>query len=173
MFAALSIWIKLAILAAILSSVAGGYWYIKHTGVVEGRAEVQATFDAYKAAVVVANNKAEAQRTIENKAIKDKSDLAIAQSKKDNENEITKIRAYYATNLANQLRVSRSICNSSVSPVPAKGDSTSGGDATLAGTVALPDAISRNLQDLAKQCDEQSAGYRTLQNFIKSQGMAP
>lgn len=42
------IWIRLGAAAAVLAALYGGYQYIQHTGVVQGRAEVQKKFDAYK-----------------------------------------------------------------------------------------------------------------------------
>lgn len=41
-------WLRLAGIAGLLAGLYGGYQYVQHTGVVQGRAEVQKKFDAYK-----------------------------------------------------------------------------------------------------------------------------
>lgn len=42
------IWLRVAGIAGLLLAIYGGYVYIHHGGVVEGRAEVQAVFDKFK-----------------------------------------------------------------------------------------------------------------------------
>lgn len=41
-------WLRVAGVAGLLAALYGGYQYIQHTGVVQGRAEVQKKFDDYK-----------------------------------------------------------------------------------------------------------------------------
>ena len=42
------LWLRVAGVAGLLAALYGGYQYIHHGGVVQGRAEVQAKFDSYK-----------------------------------------------------------------------------------------------------------------------------
>lgn len=169
MFSAIGLYAKLALIGAILAALAGGYWWIHHTGVVSGREEVQTKWDADKNRIKIAEEKAIADRLRANELKQAQYEADKLKLKKGYANEIAQIRADSAT--AGRLRLPASVCDGFASGGDSKG--TSGSSAAIAGTVLLPASISRNIQDLARQADEIVAGCRVAQEFIKSQGMAP
>lgn len=161
--------IKGLIALAIMGALSAVYFGIRHQGVVAGRAEVQADWDADKNRIEIAQEKAVADRIRENELEKVKFEADKVKLKKGNADEIAQIRAYYAS--AGRLRIPATVCPGSTGG--SKTESTSGSGTTTPGTILLPEAIGRNLQDLARQADEMVAGCRTAQDFIKSQDMAP
>ena len=64
-------WWKLAAAAMLLLVLAGGVWKVKHSGIVQGRAEVQAKWDAEKTALVelahrTRDNQTQANQKVDN-----------------------------------------------------------------------------------------------------------
>lgn len=73
-------WWKLAAAGMVLVALAGGVWKLRYGGIVAGRAEVQAAWDAEKLSLVSLARRLEA-------------DKQIANQKVDNEYQTTKTRA--------------------------------------------------------------------------------
>ncbi len=166
----LSIYAKIAAVLAIITILTAAYFGIKHKGVVQGKAEVQALWDADKDARKISDNKAIADRLRANELRATQYANEKSQMKKGYENEIAKIRAVAGS--APRLYLPAEICNQRPAG-SGETDSASGGSSAPAGTVALPAALASSLFALMQEADEIVAGCRVAQDFIKSQGMAP
>jgi len=154
----------LAVAALVLGLFAGVYW----KGYTHGRDNVRAEWQEEKDARVVAENKATAKRIAENAAIATKNNFDKIKLKKGYENEIAKLRADGA--ITPILRLSAADCGFAGT---SQGDRASGGNADVAGSRVLSPQTARGLFELADQADEYMASCRTLQEFVKEQGMAP
>ncbi len=164
-----SIYAKIAAALALLAALAGIYWKIHHDGVVSGRAEIQAKWDASENARKVAEDKAIADRLKQNELRTAQVEADKQKLKKGYADELAKIRA--AGIATGSLRIAASVCGGS--STIGKTESTSGSAADIAATIALPDAITANLFSLMQEADTVTAGCRVLQDFVKSQDMAP
>lgn len=144
-------WMRVAGGAGLLAALYGGYQYIHHGGVVQGRAEVQTKFDKYKENIndQVQKAKADAAKT------KLEQDAKFAKSQTDYAADRAKLVA-----ILNGLRKSQAVpgdgglpvAGSGVSPMPAQTGNTSGTApaieiaAGIRGTAFYANAMSDTLQ---------------------------
>lgn len=84
--------------------------------------------------------------------------------------ELDQVRAHYDTAVG--LRVNASICRPDDAAAAAQAPSAGKPDAPATGTVALPEAVARNLLDLARRADEVTAQGRALQDWARQNGFA-
>ncbi len=164
-----SIYAKIAAALALLAALAGIYWKIHHDGVVSGRAEVQADWDADKNSRKVAEEKAIADRLRANELRVKQNEDEKAKLKESYANEISTLRAARAKPVS--LRVHTDNCQRSADSSKTNSASTSVPD--TAGTGLLSSSDSETILSLMDQADEIVAGCRVAQDFLKSQGMAP
>ncbi|WP_422972981.1 hypothetical protein [Undibacterium sp. TC9W] len=158
---------RLVAIAALLAGLWAGVGYIHHKGVTEGKAEVQQKWDADKLARSQAETAATLSRVKNNERIAEQQALDNEKIKKGHDDEIASIRVANANPV--RLRISDSICRGFASAT--KAQSAGSGDAALAGTLALPEALERNLQDLIQEADTIVASCRAAQSFIRTNGM--
>lgn len=158
-------------IAAILLSVGllgGVYWKVHHGGVVQGRAEIQAKWDADKNARKVAEEKAIADRLRANELKVAQFEMDKQKLKKGYTNEIATLRAARAKPV--QLRVHTDNCGSASG---SKANRTGASDTTTAGTGVLSSADSEAILVLMDKADEIVAGCRVAQQFLVDNGLAP
>ncbi len=166
-----SIYAKIAAALALIAALAGIYWKIHHDGVVSGRAEIQADWDADKNSRKIAEEKAIADRLRAN-------ELRV----KQNEDEKAKLKEYYETKLAklsadsvaaraSGLRVPAAVLCSGFANRP----ETAGPGITNdpRATIELPPATQRRLFDIADEANKCSEQLSALQRWVFENGMAP
>ena len=158
---------RLVAIAALLAGLFAGIGYIHHKGVTEGKAEVQQKWDADKLARSQAETAATLSRVKNNERIAEQQALDNAKIKKGHDDEIAAIRAANASPY--RLRIPDSVCRGFASATPAQSPGV--GNAPFAGTLALPEALERNLQDLIQEADTIVASCRAAQSFIRNNGM--
>ena len=156
-------WLYGAMLICMLAGA--GMLYQRSLGAAQGRAAVQALWDADKEARAAAETMAVAQRAAENLAqAKQQAATALAITKAYNE-EINDVRA----RLANAGRMRKpAFCESAGPAAPA---SVSGAEGSAADDPAgglLPDAVARDIQALILQTEEVAATGRACQAFVLS-----
>ena len=155
----------LAALLVVIATATGLYW--------------KGHVDGFHARDVIAVNDENRRKVAEDKAIADRLRANELRAKKEAadkakivkgyENELAQARATHAAAVG--LRVDASVCRG----FAGSGESKSASDrnADTPATIALPESIGRNLQDLARQADEVIATCRALQEWVKSQDLAP
>ncbi|MFZ6734757.1 hypothetical protein ACO0LG_22730 [Undibacterium sp. Ji42W] len=161
------IYARLIVLAALLAGLWAGVGYIHHQGLVEGKKEVQQEWDADKLAKSQAETAATLSRVKNNERIAEQQALDNAKIKKGHDDEMAAVRAANASPY--RLRVSDSICRGFASATNTQSPGV--GNAPATGTLALPEALERNLQDLIQEADTMLASCRAAQSFIRSNGM--
>lgn len=173
---------KLIAIALLLAAVASAaMWYrssLIEDGRVEGRAEVQEKWDKETKARKAAEDAALVKRVADN--IKEKADQEKLKAK-EKENHETAI-AVLTQNLAaakrdiaarGGLRIPRPAGGCEGPAASTEAGSTAGSDSATAGTVALPDEITRNLLDLVDEADKVTEQARTCKAFVEDNGMSP
>ncbi len=158
----MSIWAKLLLLVALVVALIGVMWDLQHRGLVQGRAEVQAKWNQEKRELAEAEKAALLSRIKNNERIAEQQALDNEKIKKGHKDEIAAISAANAHRTG--LRVPASICGGSAAA--AQTSSAPGSDATATGTIALPPAIDRDLQDLMEEADQVVASCRSTQQFV-------
>ena len=160
-------WLYGAVLLCVLAGA--GMLYQRILGNAQGRAEVQALWDADKRTQAATEKKAVAQRAAENLAqAKQQAATALAITKAYDE-EINDVRARLA---AERMR-KPAFCASAGPAAPAGGSGADGGAATDPAGGLLPDAVARDIQALILQTEEVAATGRACQSFVRENGMAP
>ena len=158
-------------IAAIVVLVAlTGAWYgVKRHYVKQGRAEVQAVFDKYKAGLVLAENKAIIDRVDESKKLAEKQRIDNLKITKVKDDELAKVRADLAS--SERLRRGKAIC---ARPATATNtESTSISDATDTGGGAFREDVERDIRALILQTEEVAATARACQAFVIENGLTP
>jgi len=163
------IYVKLIAAGALLAALAAGAWYFHHSGYETGAAAVKADWDKAKAAQAIADNTAILAQVKNNERLAAHQDAINQQLKDDHAKEIAQIRTRVAADSTYRLRLPASVCSGFAKGAEAQ--STSGSDTATAGTVALPDEVTRNLRDLMVEADTVTAGCRAAQKFIIENGM--
>ena len=161
-------WLYGAVLACVLAGA--GMLYQRAQGVAQGRAAVQALWDADKKNRAAAETKAVAQRAAEN-LVQARQQAATALAiTKAYDDEINDIRARLAA--AERMR-KPAFCAGAGPAAPAGGSGADGGAATDPAGGLLPDAVARDIQALILQTEEVAATGRACQSFVRENGMAP
>lgn len=160
-------WLYGAVLVCVLAGA--GMLYQRMLGNAQGRAAVQAQWDADKQFRAAAETKVVAQRAAENLVqAKQQAATALAITKAYDE-EINDVRARLA---AERMR-KPAFCASAGPAAPAGGSGADGGAATDPAGWLLPDAVARDIQTLILQTEEVAATGRACQSFVRENGMAP
>lgn len=154
---------------ALAAALVAGYFAWHHHVLGQGRAEMKAEWAADNALRTKAENAAILHRLNSNDRIREQQEIDLKKMKKENADEIAKIRAAYATD--GRLRIPATVCSGFAASTEA--GRASGGNAASAGTVALPAQTERDLRGLMQEADTIVAGCRAAQAFIRSNGLAP
>ncbi|PKV42741.1 hypothetical protein CLU92_5480 [Janthinobacterium sp. 61] len=158
-------WAYLVLVLVVVGAIGGAYLHSQ--GVTQGRAAVQALWNADKKTRAAAETKAVAQRVAENLVqARQQAATALAITKAYNE-EINDVRARLA---AERMR-KPAFCASTGPAAPAGSDGAEGGAAADPSGGLLPDAVARDIQALILQTEEVAATGRACQAFIRSNGM--
>lgn len=187
MFAALGAYATLAKIGLVILVFALLGWFVHEydarlieQGHKAGMAEVQAQWNAEKSARVVAEAKALDEREKENAKQLAADTAAKEKEEQDHENAIASLNqkldaARASVRTAGGLRVSSAICANRGSEGSAGAPETSspgGSDSATAGTVALPDAVTDDLLDLAHEADAVTEQARSCKAFVIDHGFA-
>ena len=157
-------WLYLTV--ALLAGAAVGGAYLHAHGVSQGRATVQALWDADKASRAQVETKAVARRVAENLAqAKQQAATALAITKVYDE-EISNVRARLA---AERMR-RPAFCTSPGPAASADANGTAGGPAADPIGGLLPDAVARDIQALILRTEEVTATGRACQAFVRANG---
>lgn len=159
-------WLYGAFLMCLLAGA--GMLYQRAQGVAQGRAAVQALWDADKKTRAAAETKAVAQRAAENLAqARQQAANALAITKAYDE-EINDVRARLAA--AERMR-KPAFCASAGPAAPAgAGGAASGPEADSAGGL-LPDTVERDIQALILETEQVAATGRACQSFVRVNGL--
>ena len=160
-------WLYGALLVYVLASA--GMLYQRLLGNAQGRAEVQALWDADKKTRVAAETKAVAQRAAENLAQAKQQAAKAAAVTKVYDDEIYNIRARLAA--AERMR-KPAFCASAGPAAPAGANGPEGGTAADPASGLLPDAVARDIQALILRSEEVAATGRACQAFVMGNGLA-
>jgi hypothetical protein len=154
---------------ALIAALAWIYEHIENEGIAKGKAKVQALWDADTKARQQAEITAVAQREKENAATAQAQTETNELLKKEHANEIANLDAKYS---ASQLRINTAICGKG-SAGAAKAPSPSGSNEANPTTRILPEPYNTNIKQLMREADELAASCRSLQGFVKDNGLAP
>ncbi|MGX9698080.1 hypothetical protein ACWYXK_13930 [Janthinobacterium lividum] len=161
---------KLASMVLVCVVACAGMLHQRAQGNAQGRAAVQALWDADKRTRAAAETKAVAQRVAENLALaKQQAATSLAITKVYDE-EINDIRARLAA--AERMR-KPAFCASAGPAAPAGAGGAEGGAAADPASGLLPDAVARDIQTLILRTEEVAATGRACQAFVRENGMAP
>ncbi|MCA1860915.1 hypothetical protein LE191_12460 [Janthinobacterium sp. HSC-3S05] len=161
-------WVYLSVSLFVNSTLVVSYQRAK--GIVQGRAEVQALWDADKRSRAAAEIKAVAQRATENLAQARQQAAKAATIKKVYDEEINDVRVLLAA--AERMR-RPAFCASAGPAAPAGAGGAEGGAAADPASGLLPDAVARDIQALILQTEKVAATGRACQSFVRENGMAP
>ena len=156
-------WLYGAVLLCMLSGA--GMLHQRAQGNAQGRAAVQALWDADKKTRAVAETKAVAQRAAENLVQARQQAAKAAAVKKVYDDEINDVR----TRLAAAERMRKpAFCASAGPAAPAGGSGPEGSAADDPAGGLLPDAVARDIQTLILQTEEIAATGRACQAFVRA-----
>ena len=159
-------WLYGAVLAYVL--VGAGMLYQRAQGVAQGRAAVQALWDADKKTRAAAETKAVAQRAAENLAQARQQAVKSAAIKKVYDDEINDVLVRLAA--AERMR-KPAFCASAGPATPAGVGGAQGSAAADPAGGLLPDAVAGDIQALIQRTEEVAATGRACQAFVRSNGM--
>lgn len=161
-------WLCGAVLLCLLAGA--GMLHQRSQGVTQGRAAVQALWDADKKSRAAAETKAVAQRAAENLAQARQQAATALAIKKVYDDEINDVR----TRLAAAERMRKpAFCASAGPAAPAGAGGAEGSAATDPAGGLLPDAVARDIQALILRTEKVAATGRACQAFVRENGMAP
>lgn len=135
----------------------------------QGRAQVQARWDAEAIQRHVAENAAILNRIKNNERLAEQQALDKQQLKVNYEKELATVRA--AAAIAGRMRVSAGFCAGFTSATQTDGAGRS--DSGIAATIALPETYARDIDTLMLEADEIVASCRVAQEYLKKTGQAP
>ena len=161
-------WVYGALLLIVLAGT--GMLYQRAAGDAQGRAAVQALWDAEKTARAAAESKAVAQRVAANAALTAQQAATSTAITKAYDEEITTVRARLAA--AERLRRPAFCASAGPAAQAGTGGAASGPAADSAGGL-LPDTVARDIQALILQTEEVAATGRACQSFVRENGMGP
>ena len=158
-------WAYLILVLVVVGAIGGAY--LHSHGVTQGRAAVQALWDADKKTRAAAETKAVAQRVAENLVqARQQAATALAITKAYNE-EINDVRARLA---AERMR-KPAFCASAGPAAPTGASGAGSGAAADPAGGLLSDAVARDIQALILQTEEVAATGRACQAFVRDNGM--
>ena len=155
-------WLYGTLLVCMLAGA--GMLYQRALGNAQGRAAVQALWDAEKKTRAAAETNAVAQRAIENLARARQQATKAAAIKKVYDDEINDISVRLAA--AERMR-KPAFCASAGPAAPAGGSGTEGGAAADPAGGLLPDEVARDIQALILQTEQVAATGRACQEFVR------
>ncbi|MCX7289528.1 hypothetical protein [Janthinobacterium sp.] len=161
-------WLYGALLVCALAGA--GMLYQRALGDAQGRAAVQALWNADKEIRTAAEKKAVAQRAVENLAQARQQTAKAAAIKKVYDGEINDVLVRLAA--AERMR-KPAFCASGGPAAPAGAGGAEGGAAADPAGGLLPDAVAGDIQALILQTEEVAAVGRACQAFVRSGGMGP
>jgi hypothetical protein len=161
-------WLYGVTLLCVLAGV--GMLHQRALGNAQGRAAVQALWEADKKTRAAAETKAVAQRAAENLAQARQQAAKVAAIKKVYDEENNDVRARLAA--AERMR-KPAFCASGGPAAPAGASGAEGGAAADPAGGLLPDAVERDIQAVILQTEEVAATGRACQAFVRGNGMAP
>lgn len=157
--------------AVLLLVLAGaGMLHQRAAGDAQGRAAVQALWDADKTVRAAAESKAVAQRVAANAALAAQQVAASAAITKAYDEEMSTVRARLAA--AERMR-RPSFCASAGPAAPAGPSGAGSSPAANSAGGLLPDAVERDIQALILETEQVAATGRACQAFVRGNGMAP
>ena len=159
-------WLYGAVLLCVLAGA--GMLHQRSLGAAQGRAAVQALWDADKKARATAETKAVAQRAAENLAQARQQAAKAAAVTKVYDDEINDIRARLAA--AERMR-KPAFCASAGPAAPAGASGAEGGSAADPASGLLPDAVARDIQALILRTEEVAATGRACQAFVRAKAV--
>lgn len=159
----------LCLTVALLVAGACGGVYLHAHGVAQGRATVQALWNADKAVRADAETKAVARRVAENVAQAKQLAATARAITKAYDEEIHDVRLRLAA--AERMR-RPAFCASSGPAASANADGSPGGPAADPSGGLLPDAVARDIQAVILRTEEVAATGRACQAFVRENGMA-
>lgn len=161
-------WVYGGVLLLVLAGA--GMLHQRAAGDAQGRAAVQALWDADTAARAAAEKVAVAKRLVENKALARQQAAKVAAIKKVHDEEIDLVRARLA--VAERMRRPAFCANSGpAAPAGASGAEGSAGADSAGGL--LPDAVAGDIQTLILETEQAAATGRACQAFVRENGMKP
>ena len=160
-------WLYGAMLVCVLAGV--GMLHQRALGNAQGRAAVQALWNADQKTRAAAETRAVAQRTVENLAQAQQQAASALAIKKVYDDEINAVRARLAA--AERMR-KPAFCASTGPADPAGTSGAEGGIATDPAGGLLPDTVARDIQALILQTEKVAATGRACQAFVRENGMA-
>lgn len=156
---------KLAIMMLVCVVAGAGMLHQRAQGNAQGRAAVQALWDADKQIRAAAEIKAVAQRAAENLVQARQQAVSALAIKKVYDDEINDVRARLA---AERMR-KPAFCANAGPAAPAGASGAEGGAAADPAGGLLPDAVARDIQALILQTEEVAATGRACQAFVLAQ----
>lgn len=166
LFARLPGWVYGTVLLAVLAGA--GMLYQRAAGDAQGRAAVQALWDADKTARAAAESKAVAQRVAANAVLAAQQAATSTAITKAYDEEINDVRARLAA--AERMR-RPAFCASAGPAASANADGSPGGLGADPASGLLSDAVARDIQALILQTEEVAATGRACQAFVRGNGM--
>lgn len=154
-------------IAVYTAAVAIGSW---HTGAKLARSDCQAE----KLALQQAQQKALINQVTKNDAILKDQQAKARKASDDHEKALSDLQAKYNTAIAANraaggLRISRTVCDQP--PTSPQASSAGRPDEASPGTVELPQRVEDDLYALTKRADELAEQLRSLQQWIKDNGL--
>ena len=159
-------WLYGAVLVCVLAGA--GMLYQRMLGNAQGRAAVQAQWDADKQRRAVAETKAVAQRAAENLAQARQQAAAALAITKAYDEEINDVRARLVA--AERMR-KPAFCASTGPAAQAGSGGAEGGAAADPAGGLLPNAVARDIQALILLTEEVAATGRACQAFVRGNGI--
>ena len=156
-----SLMARLVALALLAAAIAGACWKLRHDGIVAGRAEVQAKWDADKAQRMADALKAsEAARAKEAalRAAKDKVEADYAKARKN--------AASAAAAAGAELERLRDVLAQNAASGPRGGASSPAAGTDGAGSGDLLGACAGTLQEMARDADRIASKLTALQGYV-------
>ena len=157
-------WAYGAVLLIVLAGA--GMLYQRAAGDAQGRAAVQALWNADKVARVTAESKAVARRVAANAALAAQQAATSAAIKKVHDEEIDLVRARLAA--AERMR-RPAFCASSGPAAPAGAGGAAGSAGTDSAGGLLPDAVAGDIQALILETEQAAATGRACQAFVRGE----
>lgn len=155
---------------AIILLVGIGLWMYGNWRYEQGASAVRQEWDADILAMEREHTKALEQRAAENLALQETHLKQLAEMKGTHANEIARIRHRHGELLGTGLRLPASLCPGSAAAGSPQAEGGKGGDGAVAGTVVLPEQVTRNLRQLMAEAETIVAGCRVGQGFLKQHG---
>lgn len=149
----------------------GGFFGIKHLGVIDGRAEVQALWDKDKIKRDDAQTLAIKNRDAENENDRAKQKAINDDITKGKTDELDKVRSDLAA--VKRVRVGPAFCGRNGPAGQTNSTSSSSSNGNSASSGLLPESVDGRVKQLILESEETAATARAAQKFIRDNGLAP